>query len=528
MGKLNQSIVMRYLFILSILLASFLVQSNNDISPDEFEKSIKGMQDTKEKADKINDYVDILLKPEPTLDNCKKAKPFALQAAKISETLNYKTGMARSYEQLTVIFKTLDFQIQYLKYKSKAALVDRGEEMKKQKDQIEKQNENLEKQKEDLQKQNQSIEKQKADLEKQQADAARIKAELALLAKDNTSSKEVIAQKQKELLLKQQALGETAGQLSTMTEEATRLATENKLLEQDKLIKELEMSSTASELKRQRLQMYVLISGIGILLILALILFNLFKTKQKTAKELAAKNEIINIEKKRSEELLLNILPLETANELKLYGKAKARDYEMVTVLFTDFKDFTLISEQLSPKDLVDEIDMCYCAFDTIIEKHGIEKIKTIGDAYLCAYGIAHDIPEGFVHDPSHIINAAFEIVEFMKEMYQKRTAEGKPFFRIRVGVHSGPLVAGVVGRKKFAYDIWGDTVNTAARMEQNSEPGKINISSTTYAMVLDKYTFTHRGKIEAKNKGHIDMYFVDGKKKLVSIEMPVESQRME
>ena len=185
----------------------------------------------------------------------------------------------------------------------------------------------------------------------------------------------------------------------------------------------------------------------------------------------------------------------------------------MVTVLFTDFKDFTLVSEKLSPKDLVDVIDMCYIEFDNITEKYGIEKIKTIGDAYLCAQGLANDdLPSQKQHDPAKVINAALEIIDFMASMYEKRIAEGKPFFRIRIGVHSGPLVAGVVGRKKFAYDIWGDTVNTAARMEQNSEPGKVNVSSSTYNMMKDQYHFIHRGKIEAKNKGQIDMYFVERK----------------
>jgi adenylate cyclase len=501
---------------ITLLLAFFMINANaiNSISPDDFEKTIKEMPESKEKVDMINDYVDKLLKPEPTIDNCKKAKDFALQAAKIAEKLNYKTGMARSYEQLTIIFKTLDFQIQYLKYKSKAALVDRGEEMKKQKDVIEKQNEDLEKQKSDLEKQNQSIAKQKADIEKQKADAARIKRELEVLAKDNTSNKDLILKKQQELAQKETALVQTTGQLDVMKEKAEILANQNKMLEQDKKIKELEVGKKEMEIKSQRLRLYFLLSFVIVLLVMAGVLFNLYKTKQKTAKELSEKNEIIIAEKRRSDELLLNILPAETANELKLTGKAIARDYEMVTVLFTDFKDFTVISESLSPKDLVDEIDMCYCAFDNIIEKHGIEKIKTIGDAYLCAYGIANDIPENNVHDPTRVIDAAFEIAQFMKDMHEKRNAEGKPFFRIRIGIHSGPLVAGVVGRTKFAYDIWGDTVNTAARMEQNSEPGKINISSMTHTMIKDLYNFTHRGKIEAKNKGQIDMYFVDSKKK--------------
>jgi len=503
---------MRFL-ILFLLTITIITNSPAFSTNEDFEKSIKEMPDSKEKVDKINDEVDRILKPEPTEENCKKAKPYALQAAKIAEDLKYKLGMVRTYKQLMVIFKTLDYPIQFNKYRIKSLSVDTGDELKKQKEQIEKQNENMEKQHEALEKQNQDIAKQKADIENQKADAEKIKKEIKTLSLDNTSSHEEITRKQKELLEKEKALGETSGQLSFMTEQAERLASQNKILEQDKKIKELEVKSKEDENKRQKLQMYFLLFFAIILLGFALVFFRMFKNKQKTAKQLEQKNEIIIAEKKRSDELLLNILPFETANELKSNGKVIARDYEMVTVLFTDFKDFTLISEKLSPKDLVDEIDMCYCAFDTIMEKYGIEKIKTIGDAYLSADGIAHNLPDSYQHNPANVIDAAFEIIEFMNNKFTQRMAEGKPFFRIRIGVHSGPLVAGVVGRTKFAYDIWGDTVNTAARMEQNSEPGKINVTSVTYNMVASKYNFTFRGKIEAKNKGFIDMYFVDGKK---------------
>lgn len=459
------------LYISLILILLNFGSLADKFSGENFFPGIVDLPDTREKVDKLNNEVDKILKPKPTIENCKKAEKLALEAASISEELNYKIGMARSYEQLKIIYGTLDYQIKYLRYKGKAALVDRGDEIKKQKEETEK-----------------------------------IKQEIEELAKDNITNRELIEKKQLELLEKQKVLNETSGQLNRMTEEAERLAVKNKLLEKDKKIKELEVI-------RQRLQKYFILSLLGVFLLLAIILFKQFKSKQRTAKELAEKNEIITAEKKRSDELLLNILPLETANELKVNGKATTREYEMVTVMFTDFKDFTLISENLTPKDLVDEIDTCYCAFDTIIEKHGIEKIKTIGDAYLCAFGIAKNIPKGVKHDPSNVIDAAFEIVEFMNDTHKKRESEGKPFFRIRVGIHSGPLVAGVVGRKKFAYDIWGDTVNTAARMEQHGEPDKINISATTYKMVVSKYNFTHRGKIEAKNKGNIDMYFVDSKK---------------
>jgi class 3 adenylate cyclase len=208
----------------------------------------------------------------------------------------------------------------------------------------------------------------------------------------------------------------------------------------------------------------------------------------------------------RSEELLLNILPEEVAEELKATGTAKAKAFTMVTVMLTDFKDFTTISEKVSAELLVAEIHHCFCAFDNIIHKYKIEKIKTIGDAYLCASGLP-------VSNYSHavdMVNAAFEIRAFMQERKLAKEALGEIPFEIRIGIHTGPVVAGIVGVKKYAYDIWGDTVNLAARMEQNSEPGKINISENTHELVKHTFDCTYRGKIEAKHKGMINMYFVE------------------
>lgn len=210
--------------------------------------------------------------------------------------------------------------------------------------------------------------------------------------------------------------------------------------------------------------------------------------------------------KKRSDELLLNILPEETAHELKQTGHADAKLIARATVMFTDFKNFTLASENLSPKELVEEIHYCYSAFDKIITKHNLEKIKTIGDSYMCAGGLP--VPNST--NAIDTVHAALEICEFMLREKQKREKESKPFFEIRIGCHTGPVVAGIVGIKKFAYDIWGDTVNIASRMESSGEAGRVNISETTYELVKDKFTCTHRGKISAKNKGEIDMYFVE------------------
>jgi adenylate cyclase len=216
--------------------------------------------------------------------------------------------------------------------------------------------------------------------------------------------------------------------------------------------------------------------------------------------------KISDIEKRRSDELLLNILPEEVADELKATGAAKAKAFTMVTVMMTDFKDFTTIAEKVSAELLVAEIHHCFSAFDNIIHKHKIEKIKTIGDAYLCASGL----PVSNYSHATEILDAAMEIRAFMEKRKAEKIALGEIPFDIRIGVHTGPVVAGIVGVKKYAYDIWGDTVNLAARMEQHGEPGKINISQHTYELVKDKFDCTYRGKIEAKHKGEVSMYFAE------------------
>ncbi len=225
---------------------------------------------------------------------------------------------------------------------------------------------------------------------------------------------------------------------------------------------------------------------------------------QLQKEEIELQKKLIETEKDKANKLLLNILPDEIAEELILNGKAKARRYEQVAVLFSDFKDFTTISDSLSPEQLVNELDHCFREFDDIVERYGLEKIKTIGDAYMCVGGL----PVQDEYSSHRLLLAALDMQSFMQDLKEKNPDHH--LVDLRIGIHTGPAIAGVVGKRKFAYDVWGDTVNTAARMEYNCEPGKINISEATYNIIKDHFECTHRGKIEAKGKGEMDMYFVD------------------
>ena len=210
-------------------------------------------------------------------------------------------------------------------------------------------------------------------------------------------------------------------------------------------------------------------------------------------------------EKERSDKLLLNILPDEVAEELKESGKARARRYDQVTVFFSDIVGFTSFAEKIEPEELVKELDYCFKAYDRILSRYNIEKIKTIGDSYFCVSGL----PVEYEKNAWEVVNFALDIQEWMKNESDKR--KGK-FFEVRIGVHTGPAVAGVVGEAKFAYDVWGDTVNIGARMEQNSEAGRVNISDSTFSIVKDEFQCSFRGELEAKNKGKLKMYFVEGR----------------
>ncbi len=231
---------------------------------------------------------------------------------------------------------------------------------------------------------------------------------------------------------------------------------------------------------------------------------NLLLEDQK--KEINRHKQLILDEQNKSEKLLLNILPFEIAKQLKSKGKAGARQYKMVSVLFADFKGFSRITKDMEPKDLVTILDTYFAKFDEIIGRHYLEKIKTIGDAYMCAGGL----PLRNKSNPFDAVLTALEIQNYMNQLNDSKVVNNLSIWELRIGVHTGPVIAGVVGRKKFAYDIWGETVNVASRMEQAGHVGMVNVSGVTYKYIKDYFRCDYRGKIEAKNIGKIDMYFVD------------------
>ncbi len=265
-----------------------------------------------------------------------------------------------------------------------------------------------------------------------------------------------------------------------------------------------------AEIARQKLVRNGFIAGFAVVLLFAVAVI---RQRNRVRKE-----------KKRSDELLLNILPEETAEELKETGTAKAKRYGSVSVLFTDFKNFTEAAGTLSPEELVAEINYCYSGFDQIMTRHNLEKIKTIGDSYMCAGGL----PVSNHTHAEDCVRAALEIAAFINNRKEHNGGTGRwagscidaglpkapsPAFDIRIGIHTGPVVAGIVGIKKFAYDIWGDTVNIASRMESSGEAGKVNISGATYELVKEKFICEYRGELEAKGKGRVNMYFVTQEK---------------
>lgn len=452
-----------------LLLCVGAVVAQNKKQLDAQEKDINKLPADTHKVTMLNNLGRDYLTSKP-----KKSLKIFEQAQKLAAQLNDMSGLALSYYNLSTAHTTLGNKDQAsenkrLYYEAKEKIKDK-QDIADLSSQVVTANNEL---------------KDKMDkLTQKEKDLLSQEAELRMLDT-------VLDQTQREKADLDKALTMSKMELRIKEDEA-------KLREQDRLL----------ELQQEKAVRNLFIAGFIIVLIVAFFIFRGFREKQKSNAELSEKNNIIAKEKERAEELLLNILPAETAEELKKYGKASPRYYSEATVLFTDFKNFTRFAEKLSPDELVAEIDFCFRKFDEIIERNGLEKIKTIGDAYMCASGV----PVQNSNNATSVVDAALEIRDFMLEMRKERQAKGDDYWEIRIGINTGPIIAGIVGIRKFAYDIWGDTVNIASRMESSGEAGKINISGTTYELVKASFACVYRGKVEAKNKGEIEMYFVESR----------------
>ena len=235
-------------------------------------------------------------------------------------------------------------------------------------------------------------------------------------------------------------------------------------------------------------------------------LIRLNKKVQKQKRKITQVNDLLEKEALKSESLLRNILPEKIIQDLKENQNFITEHYDECTVMFTDFKDFVKVTELLPPQEIVDELNHCFGYFDDIVKKYSIEKIKTMGDAYMCVGGV----PIANTTNALDVVLAAIEMNQFIADYQDERKRKGQPFFEIRIGIHTGSLIAGVVGKSKFAYDVWGDTVNVASRLEKAGEAGRINISEETFQKVKDYFDCSFRGKIAIKNKEDINMYFID------------------
>jgi len=256
----------------------------------------------------------------------------------------------------------------------------------------------------------------------------------------------------------------------------------------------------------------VILTGVVMLLIAQYLFYRLLEIKfrkrqEELEKVITKKNEDLVRINEKTEALLANVLPKDTAEELMARGKVEKTKYNFVTVLFSDIQGFTQIAEEMNPEVLIDELDKFFFHFDSVVEKYRIEKIKTIGDAYMCAGGI----PEKNRTNPVEVVMAALEMQDYMMKLKEESLTRGIKYWDIRIGIHTGTVIAGVVGHKKLTYDIWGDTVNIASRMESSGEGGKINISGATWEFVRDFFECEYRGRMPVKYKGELDMYFIKG-----------------
>jgi len=440
--------------------------------------------------------------------NLDKAIEYLNKAVTISDEIGYKEQLKTSYSDLYTAQKAAGYvkdaaatytKILALKHAILNPTLAKEMERKQLQYEFSKREDSMRRQQQITEarakEQAQKVNEQSQQLTQQQQQLQASNQSLTATQKEKEDARNALQKTQSDLTQEKSNSEEKTREL-TQAEANAALQTANLQLQQSKLLlaqDQLDMKDKALEERRKERYLYII--GILILLAFSVLIYRSNKIQKK------ANIAVLN-EKKRSEELLLNILPEEVAGELMRKGFTDAKHFYDVTVLFTDFVNFTTVAETMTPEKLVGELHVCFKAFDMILGKYHIEKIKTVGDAYLAVSGLP-------VSNPNHASDIASAAIEIRDFMAKRKIELGNGTFGVRIGINSGNVVAGIVGVRKFSYDIWGDTVNIAARMEQNSEEGKINISDTTYQLVKDKYACVYRGKIMAKNKGDIDMYYL-------------------
>lgn len=467
--------------------------NNNSMAAQTAFITARALLKSREKRDKRN--ADVWLKSTVKFAKAANDPDLIIKAVEQRSRLAVKDRDYRqAYEINQDVFK-------YFSQRGSTSISDLDNQYEIQKNKISKERRALEKQVKDLEKEITNLESDKSQLSK---DKSKLSKSQEKLAREKQEVEAQIGQKEQELesIAAQKRRAERRMKSKEKeVKELTRDALEKQAMidGQRAEIAEAELAAEQSANLRNLLALVA-----GFIFLLAISLYSRFRSSRKARKKLEKQSRQIKEERERSEELLLNILPAPIAKQLKDNGKVPAQRYNDVTVLFTDFVDFTKISERLTPEQLVAEIDNCFKAFDFIISQYNIEKIKTIGDAYMCVSGLTERRTI-----PNEIVKAALEMQEFLAETKEVKRQQGLPYFEARIGLHTGPVVAGVVGINKFAYDIWGDTVNIAARMESACEAGQVNISDATFNQVRYSFDCQYRGKIQAKNKGMIDMYYV-------------------
>ena len=339
-------------------------------------------------------------------------------------------------------------------------------------------------------------------LEKEQ-----IENQIAAVEEDFEAAKEKIEEQQEfaEVLVTEKELLEIErdakeADLKLKAKELDRLELEKAMIEAEKAAAEAETEAQAEKQKREE-ERYLLMAIAGGVVSLMIIFAVVSRSRSRKKHNLA-----LEAEKQKSEGLLYDVLPERIAKELITKNKVKPQQYKEVSILFTDFKGFTRIAANMNPDKLINDLNYAFQAFDFIVDRYGLEKIKTIGDAYMAAAGV----PDPSKEHALDAVGAAMEMQAFMKDWKEDKIRKGETPWELRVGINSGPVIAGVIGKNKFAYDIWGDAVNMASRMESSGEPGKVNISARTHDLVKKVCSSTYRGKIEVKNAGAVDMYFVN------------------